>query len=34
VVLYVDGDNGSAVRLYERAGFHTRSTDLEYQVRA
>ncbi|HWG22667.1 mycothiol synthase [Actinospica sp.] len=33
VILYVDGDNTGAVRLYERAGFHTRSVDLEYRVR-
>ena len=33
VVLYVDGDNTSAVRLYEGAGFRTRSVDLEYRVR-
>jgi ribosomal protein S18 acetylase RimI-like enzyme len=33
VILYVDGDNTAAVRLYERAGFHTRSIDLEYRVR-
>ena len=33
VILYVDGDNTAAVRLYERAGFHTRSVDLEYRVR-
>ena len=33
VILYVDGDNTAAVRLYERAGFQTRSIDLEYQVR-
>jgi mycothiol synthase len=33
VILYVDGDNTAAVRLYERAGFATRSIDLEYQVR-
>jgi mycothiol synthase len=33
VILYVDGDNTAAVRLYERAGFRTRSIDLEYQVR-
>jgi mycothiol synthase len=33
VILYVDGDNAAAVRLYERAGFQTRSIDLEYQVR-
>jgi mycothiol synthase len=34
VILYVDGDNTAAVRLYERAGFHTRSVDLEYRVRS
>jgi len=33
VVLYVDGDNTGALRLYEQAGFRTRSMDLEYQVR-
>ena len=33
VILYVDGDNTSAVRLYEGAGFRTRSADLEYRVR-
>jgi mycothiol synthase len=33
VILYVDGDNAAAVRLYEQAGFHTRSVDLEYRVR-
>ena len=33
VILYVDGDNTAAVRLYEQAGFHTRSVDLEYRVR-
>lgn len=33
VILYVDGDNASAVRLYEGAGFRTRSADLEYRVR-
>ena len=33
VILYVDGDNTAAVRLYERSGFHTRSVDLEYRVR-
>jgi mycothiol synthase len=33
VILYVDGDNTTAVRLYERAGFHTRSVDLEYRLR-
>ena len=33
VILYVDGDNTGAVRLYERAGFHTRSVDLEYRLR-
>jgi mycothiol synthase len=33
VVLYVDGDNPAAVRLYEGAGFRTRSVDLEYRVR-
>lgn len=33
VILYVDGDNASAVRLYEGAGFRTRSVDLEYRVR-
>jgi mycothiol synthase len=33
VILYVDGDNASAVRLYENAGFHTRAVDLEYRVR-
>ena len=33
VILYVDGDNTAAVRLYENAGFHTRSIDLEYRVR-
>jgi mycothiol synthase len=34
VILYVDGDNTAAVRLYERAGFHTRSVDLEYRLRS
>ncbi|HET9173560.1 MAG TPA: mycothiol synthase [Actinospica sp.] len=34
VILYVDGDNTGAVRLYERAGFHIRSVDLEYRVRS
>jgi mycothiol synthase len=33
VILYVDGDNAAAVRLYESAGFHTRSVDLEYRIR-
>lgn len=33
VVLYVDGDNSAAIRLYENAGFRTRSRDLEYSVR-
>ena len=33
VILYVDGDNTAAVRLYEQAGFQTRSVDLEYRVR-
>jgi mycothiol synthase len=33
VILYVDGDNAGAVRLYENAGFRTRSVDLEYRVR-
>ena len=33
VILYVDGDNTAAVRLYEQAGFHTRSVDLEYRLR-
>lgn len=33
VVLYVDGDNAAAVRLYEGAGFRTRSIDLEYGIR-
>ena len=33
VILYVDGDNAAAVRLYENAGFRTRSVDLEYRVR-
>lgn len=33
VILYVDGDNTAAVRLYENAGFHTRSVDLEYRIR-
>lgn len=33
VILYVDGDNTSAVRLYEGAGFRTRTVDLEYRVR-
>ena len=31
VVLYVDGDNTSAVRLYESLGFHTRTTDALYE---
>ena len=33
VILYVDGDNTAAIRLYENAGFHTRSVDLEYRIR-
>lgn len=33
VILYVDGDNAAAVRLYENAGFRTRAVDLEYRVR-
>jgi len=31
VILYVDGDNTSAVRLYESLGFHTRTTDALYE---
>jgi mycothiol synthase len=31
VVLYVDGDNISAIRLYESLGFHTRTTDALYE---
>lgn len=30
-ILYVDGDNTSAVRLYESLGFHTRTTDALYE---
>ena len=31
VILYVDGDNTSAVRLYESLGFRTRTTDALYE---
>ena len=33
VILYDDGDNTSAVRLYESLGFHTRTTDALYERR-
>jgi len=31
VILYVDGDNVSAVRLYESLGFHSRTVDTMYE---
>lgn len=34
VVLYVDGDNTAAVRLYERSGFTRRAVDVQYGVPA
>lgn len=33
VLLYVDADNVSAVRMYERAGFHTAAVDVLYRRR-
>jgi mycothiol synthase len=33
VLLYVDGDNETAVRLYEKAGFTAYDTDVQWQLR-
>jgi mycothiol synthase len=32
VLLYVDGDNTTAVRLYEKAGFTSYDTDVQWQL--
>jgi mycothiol synthase len=34
VLLYVDGENVAALRLYERAGFHRHDLDVQYLCRA
>lgn len=34
VLLYVDGDNTGARRLYDRAGFHEHDVDVQWQLRS
>jgi mycothiol synthase len=34
VLLYVDGDNTAARRLYERSGFHEHDVDIQWQLSA